>query len=102
DEVRLDPRDTRPTNDPASRRAEFTRLDRNNDGLISSNEWKESRSAFRDYDVNRDEVLTQREYVGVVERAPRVVTADSRMVDVDPRVRWVYVGFVVDRGDILT
>lgn len=102
DEVRLDSRNGRPANDPASRRAEFLRLDRNNDGLISSNEWKDSRSAFRDYDVNQDSVLTQREYVGVVERGPRYTASESRMLDVDPRVRWVYVGFVVDKGDILT
>jgi hypothetical protein len=102
DEVRLDARDVRPDNDAGARRTEFLRLDRNNDGLLSSSEWKGPRGEFSDYDVNRDGVLTQREYVGRSDRAPRPIPADARTVDVDARVRWVYVGFVVDKGDILT
>ena len=105
DEVRLDDRDrdrdrdADDVRDPATRRRDFLHLDRNNDGLVSLKEWKGSRSDFNDYDVNRDGVLTQREYVGLSDRGSRAI---ERVIDVDPRVRWVYSGIVVDKGDVLT
>ncbi len=99
DEVRLDPRTAPTTADSATRRAEFIRLDRNNDGIITTSEWKGSRSELKDLDLNRDGVLTLREYAGIdtSSQSPEV-----RIVDVDARVRWVYAGFVVDKGDVLT
>jgi len=99
EEVRLDPRTAPTPADSATRRAEFIRLDRNNDGILTTSEWKGSRSELTDLDLNHDGVLTQREYVGIdtSSRPP-----DVRIVDVDARVRWVYAGFVVDKGDVLT
>lgn len=110
DEVRLDARDSRDIRDgrdadaprdAATLRREFLRLDVNNDGIVTTREWKNPRSEFKEYDVNRDGVLTLREYVGQTDRGARQAVV-QRVVDVDPRVRWVYSGIVVDKGDILT
>ncbi len=102
DEVRLDARNGQTAAESATLRAEFLRLDRNNDGIVTSSEWKGSRAEFTDHDLNRDGLLTEREYVGAADQAPRALASDVRIVDVDARVRWLYVGFVVDKGAIMT
>jgi hypothetical protein len=44
----------------------FFAADKNRDGRITISEWNDTRQAFRNADVNRDNVLTREEYVGAV------------------------------------
>jgi hypothetical protein len=85
----------------AALEADFSTLDRNDDGGITRNEWI---AAFERQDLNGDGAITRRELGGRVQAGP-VLDPDAqprvRTFDVDPRVPWVFSGFTVNKGDTL-
>ena len=82
--------------------AEFTTLDRDDDGEITRREWM---AAFERQDLNRDGALTRRELDSGRVQAGPVLDPDReprvRTFDVDPRVPWSFSGFTVTKGDTL-
>jgi Ca2+-binding EF-hand superfamily protein len=73
-------------------------LDTNRDGRVSANEWRGTRRAFNQRDLNRDGVLTQRELsIG----ADPVVATSGQSSRVDPAQRWTDTGITVTAGATL-
>lgn len=77
----------------------FARLDANNDGVISSNEWPGSRRAFNDRDLNRDGILTPRE---LLTGDAGAVGTSGQTVRVDAAQGWTRTGLYVRAGDTIT
>ena len=77
----------------------FARLDTNNDGVIELNEWRGSRQAFEDRDLNRDGVLTPRE---LMTRDADVIGTSGQTIRVDAAQGWTRTGLYVRAGDTLT
>jgi hypothetical protein len=77
----------------------FARLDSNDDGVISSNEWRGTRRAFDNHDLNRDGILTPRE---LPERDLAVVGTSGQSVRVDATQGWTRTGINVRAGDTIT
>lgn len=80
---------------------QFASLDYDGNGTISRNEWHWSLGSFSQRDLNRDGVLSRREF------AMRTGSASSStgpvpMVRVDPKLRWTDTGIDVRAGDVLT
>lgn len=76
----------------------FARLDANDDGVISSNEWRGSRRAFDEHDLNRDGILTPRELP--TGEAGSIATS-GQIVRVDPAQGWTRTGLSVRAGDTI-
>ena len=82
---------------------EFTRLDADDDGVVSPDEWRGSLRGFRQRDLNADGVLTRREMLLDDESAfgegGGLATAD---IFVNPRERWTDTGLTIRPGDTVT
>jgi hypothetical protein len=83
---------------------QFAGLDYNNNGSIGRDEWHWSRVAFDQRDLNRDGMLSRREFevaggspAGGAAAAPRPAT-----VRVNSMYRWTDAGIDVRAGDMLT
>lgn len=76
---------------------EFGRLDVNNDGVISSDEWRAPFGDFRQRDFNADGVLTRRELF--LDEGGGLATAD---ILVSARHGWTDTGLMVEAGDTVT
>jgi len=77
----------------------FARLDANNDGVISPNEWRESRRSFDELDLNRDGILTPRELLA---GGAGAVGTSGQTVRVDATQPWTPTGLHVRAGDTIT
>jgi len=82
---------------------EFTRLDADDDGVVTPDEWRGSLRGFRQRDFNADGVLTRRELLlddeGAFDEGGGVATAD---IFVNSRERWTDTGLIVRPGDTVT
>jgi hypothetical protein len=82
---------------------EFTRLDANDDGVVTPDEWRGSLRVFRRRDFNADGVLTRRELLLDDESAfgeeGGLATAD---IFVSARERWTDTGLTIRPGDTVT
>jgi Ca2+-binding EF-hand superfamily protein len=88
-----------------ARRDQFASLDYNRNGVISIDEWHWSRRSFEQRDLNRDGVLTRREFDATISLTDNDVaraSTESRDVRVDPRDRWTSTGLYVRAGDLVT
>jgi Ca2+-binding EF-hand superfamily protein len=84
-------------NPRAATNADFRRIDMNNNGRITRDEWFWSRASFDERDRNRDGMLTLREFNSVSDATlARDNVTDIR---VDPRERWTNTGIYVRTGD---
>ena len=82
---------------------QFADLDYDRNGTIARNEWHGSNASFNQRDLNRDGVLSRREFevttgAGTVPGS----TAASRSVRVNAQQRWTDTGLDVRAGDTLT
>jgi Ca2+-binding EF-hand superfamily protein len=81
---------------------QFADLDYDHDGTIARDEWHWSRATFDRRDVNRDGVLSRREFE-VAGGAPTGTSgAGSQNVRVNAQRRWTDAGLDVRAGDTLT
>ena len=81
---------------------EFTRLDADDDGVVTPSEWRGSLRGFRQRDFNADGVLTRRELLLQDEGAfdeGGLATAD---MFVSSRERWTDTGLTIRPGDTVT
>jgi hypothetical protein len=86
-------------------RNQFASVDYNRNGVISLDEWHWSRRSFDQRDLNRDGVLTRREFNATVALTNDDVARasdQSRDVRVDPRERWTSSGIYVNTGELVT
>ena len=81
-------------------RDSFTRLDRNDDGVIARREWQGSRGEFNALDNNRDGVLSTREYARLSGGA--ATGTSGQLIAVNPAQRWTDTGMWVEAGDLVT
>jgi EF hand domain-containing protein len=81
-------------------RADFIRLDRNDDGVIARREWPGSRGEFNALDENRDGVLSAREYSRLGGGSP--TGTSGQLVTVNPTERWTDTGMWVEAGEMVT
>jgi len=81
-------------------RDSFTRLDRNDDGVIARREWQGSRGEFNALDNNRDGVLSTREYARLSGGA--ATGTSGQLIAVNPAQRWTDTGMWVEAGDMVT
>lgn len=85
----------------------FGSLDTNRNGRIDRGEWQWSRVSFEGRDRNNDGVLSREEFGATTAATAGEETAGTagtsgRMIVVDSRERWTDTGIVVRRGDILS
>ena len=94
----------------AARRAQFQNLDSDRDDVVRFNEWNGNRGSFNRQDLNRDGVITRREYVGIeaAATAPPAAGAARRqarraqqVIRINPQMRWTDTGVYVNAGDVL-
>jgi hypothetical protein len=86
---------------------EFASLDYDRSGTIARNEWHGSVAAFNRRDLNRDGVLSRREFdefpvTGTSGSNAALSGAGSQYVRVNPQQRWTDAGLDVRAGDTLT
>jgi EF hand len=79
---------------------QFDSLDFDRNRTISKNEWHWSVASFDRLDVNRDGVLTQREFNPAASAQPMVATTQT--IRVNAQERWTDTGITVRAGEILT
>jgi Ca2+-binding EF-hand superfamily protein len=84
-------------NPRAATNADFRRIDMNNNGRITRDEWFWSRASFDQRDANRDGMLTVREFNSVSDAT--LARDNARDIRVDPRERWTNTGVYVRAGD---
>lgn len=82
-------------------RDQFASLDYDRNGTIARNEWHWSLGSFTQRDLNRDGVLSPREFAATADTA-NPSTAPSQMVRVNSQQRWTDTGITVRAGDVLT
>jgi Ca2+-binding EF-hand superfamily protein len=90
---------------PVQARPQFANVDYNRNGVISADEWHWSRRSFDQRDLNRDGVLTRREFnatVGVTDTDVARASNEMRDVRVDARERWTPTGIYVNTGDLIS
>lgn len=92
------PRSSEVSEDMSDRDARVRRMDRNKDGVVTQDEWRGSRQAFRTRDRNNDGVLSGDELR--IERA--AVATSGQTIFVAATQRWTDTGIIVDAGDLLT
>jgi hypothetical protein len=80
-----------------ARRDRFSRLDTNDDGVVSRSEWLGAGRAFDQRDVNGDGVLTRRELIRSGEEFG--VATSGEMIRVSATDRWTNTGIQVRAGD---
>jgi hypothetical protein len=86
---------------------EFSRLDRNGDGLVTRREWVGTRRAFNDRDTDNDGLLTPEE-LGFADDLERgldrrdVVGTSGEIIPVSALERWTDTGLTVRAGDAIT
>jgi hypothetical protein len=84
-------------------RDQFASLDYDGNGTLARNEWHWSVGSFNARDLNRDGVLSRREFLAT---APVGTTGSSprpfQGVRVNPQQRWTDTGRTVRVGDVLT
>lgn len=85
----------------ASRNDQFASLDYDGNGTIARNEWHWSLGSFNQRDLNRDGVLSRREFDSAGESAGDSTTT-PRVVRVNAQQRWTDTGIDVRTGDELT
>lgn len=78
----------------------FTRLDRNDDGVITRREWRGTRGEFNVLDANRDGVLSTREY-SRLSGGGAVAGTSGQLIAVNPTQRWTDTGMWVEAGDMI-
>jgi Ca2+-binding EF-hand superfamily protein len=84
---------------------QFVSLDYNRNGVVSIDEWHWSRASFDRRDLNRDGVLTRREFDATATTTDTDVARagnETRVVRVDARERWTSTGLYVRAGDLVT
>ena len=84
----------------ARRGDQFASLDYDRDGTIARNEWHWSLGSFNQRDLNRDGVLSRREFEST--ESARDSNPAPRVVRVDAKQRWTDTGIDVRSGDELT
>lgn len=84
-------------NPNAATNADFRRIDMNNNGRITRDEWFWSRASFDQRDLNRDGMLTLREFNTVSDAT--LARDNVRDIRVDSRERWTNTGVYVRAGD---
>src|SRR5581483_4998613 len=85
----------------------FRAMDRNNDGVVTQDEWRGSRSGFRARDTNHDGVLSGDEVRAVgtsgsfesLDRGELGTSGD--LIYVDAMQRWTDTGIDVQQGDLV-
>jgi hypothetical protein len=82
---------------------EFANLDFNRNNALSRDEWHWSRASFNQRDLNRDGILTRREFdsSGGAPGAVGTSGVGSRTIRVDPKLRWVDSGVDVRAGETI-
>jgi Ca2+-binding EF-hand superfamily protein len=85
----------------ASRSDQFASLDYDGNGTISRNEWHWSLGSFSQRDLNRDGVLSRREFASAAGGADDSTTT-PQVVRVSAQQRWTDTGIDVRAGDVLT
>ena len=85
----------------AGRNDQFASLDYDRNGTIARNEWHWSLGSFNQRDLNRDGVLSRREFESTSEGATTSVTT-PRVVRVNAQQRWTDTGVDVRRGEEIT
>jgi hypothetical protein len=82
---------------------EFANLDFNRNSALSRDEWHWSRASFNQRDLNRDGVLTRREFetTGGAPGAVGTSGSASRTLRINPQERWVDSGLNVRAGDTI-
>jgi Ca2+-binding EF-hand superfamily protein len=85
----------------ASRNDQFASLDYDGNGTIARNEWHWSLGSFNQRDLNRDGVLSRREFESTGDGTTDSTTM-PQVVRVNAQVRWTDTGIDVRTGDELT
>lgn len=81
---------------------QFAGLDYNRNGTIARDEWHWSRAAFDTRDLNRDGVLSRREFEATGGAPTGTSGAGSQTVHVNGQHRWTDAGLDVRAGDMLS
>ncbi len=85
----------------ATRNDQFASLDYDGNGTIARNEWHWSLGSFNQRDLNRDGVLSRREFDSTADGA-RASTTTPQVVRINAQQRWTDTGIDVRTGDELT
>ena len=80
---------------------QFASLDYDGNGTIARNEWHWSLGSFNQRDLNRDGVLSRREFAATANGASDATTT-PRAVRVNAQQRWTDTGIDVRAGDVVT
>jgi len=81
---------------------QFSNLDADRSGTIERDEWHASLGSFNRRDLNRDGVLSRREFDETAGADIAPVFSGSRTVHIDPKQRWGDTGIEVRAGDTIT
>jgi hypothetical protein len=73
--------------------------DDNGDGVISASEWRASGRTFNRTDLNRDGVVSRREFFNADTGA---IGTSGHTILVDPTQRWTDTGLFIEAGDVVT
>lgn len=87
---------------PTAKSDQFASLDYDRNGTIARNEWHWSLGSFEQRDLNRDGVLSRREFGAGTDGANASPVPLPTTVRVDPRQRWTDTGVDVRAGDVVT
>jgi hypothetical protein len=79
--------------------AQFRAMDRNNDGVITEDEWRGSRAAFRARDRNQDGLIARNEMRD--DRFDTAVGTTGDEIIVDASQRWTDAGLDVRSGELV-
>ena len=80
---------------------QFSSLDYNRNGTLSPNEWHWSQASFNERDLDRNGVLSQREF-DTMGGTPTTTGATSQSIRVNSQLRWNDAIIDVRAGDIIT
>ena len=81
---------------------QFDNLDFNRNGSIDRTEWHGSTASFNRRDLNRDGVLSRREFEETEGVGESELPSASRTITVNARQRWTDTGLEVRAGDTIT